>query len=112
MAIIAIQSVTPVGLDPTLTAVAGGGDKVKPGERVFIYVKNDAGASVTVTVDDTITAEPAGATAFDPDLEVVIAPSTFKLIGPISDKRFRGTDGYADITYSSPTSVTIAALRL
>ena len=113
MATLTTQSVVATGLTPTYSSAAGGGDKVRPGDRVFIHVKNGGGGSVTVTVDDVLSVAPAGAAAFDPDLEVVIEPSGERMIGPIVENRFRDTsDGLASITYSGVTSVTIAALRV
>lgn len=113
MATLTTQSVTTSGLNPTYANAASGGDKVTPGERVFIHVKNGSGASMTVTVDDTISVSPSGATSFDPDLSVVIEPSGERMIGPLTETRFRNTsDLKADISYSDESSVTIAAIRV
>lgn len=112
MANISVQTVVAAGLSPTYSSAAGGGDKVKPGDRTFIHVRAGGGSSVTVTVDDVGTREPAGAYQFDPNLHVVIEPSGSRMIGPLTESRFRGSDGKAAITYSSVTSVTIAALRV
>jgi len=112
MATLTTQSIVSTGLNPTYQAAAGGGDKVRPGARVFLHVKNDDGSSVTVTVDDVLSQEPSGAASFDPNLEVVIEPSGERMIGPIVESRFRGSDGLAAISYSSVTSLTVAALRV
>lgn len=112
MATLTTQSIVNTGLAPTYQAAAGGGDKVRPGTRVFLHVKNDGGGSVTVTVDDVLSQEPSGAAAFDPNLEVVIEPAGERMIGPIVETRFRGSDGLAAITYSGVSSVTVAALRV
>lgn len=112
MATLSIQSVSATGLNPTYVSAAGGGDKVKPGSATFIHVKNGGGASVTVTVDDALSTAPSGAYQFDPDLKVVVEPGGQRFIGPLPENRFRGTDGYAAITYSGVSSVTVAALRV
>lgn len=112
MAVLSVSSVSPAGVEPTYVAAAGGGDTVRCGERTFISVVNDGGGSVTVTVNDTKTREPAGSAAFNPDVEVVIAPSTSKMIGPFSASRFANTGGFAEITYSGVSSVTVAALKV
>jgi hypothetical protein len=113
MATLSTQSVTVTGLTPSYSSADAGGDKVRPGERVFIHVKNGGGGSVTVTVDDVLSTAPAGAASFDPDLEVVIEPSGERMIGPIVEDRFRNSsDSLASITYSGVSSVTIAALRV
>jgi hypothetical protein len=110
MAVLTTQKIVPAGKVVTYASAAPGGDKIKPGERTFIHVKNGGGGSVTVTVNDTKTARPEGAVAFDPDLAVEIAPGSEKFIGPIRSDRFAGGDGNASIAYSGTTSVTVAAI--
>lgn len=112
MATLSVQTVTADGLDPAYVAADGGGDKVRPGGKTFIHVKNGGGGSVTITVNDPLSVSPPGAASFDPDLSVVVEPSGERMIGPLPENRFRGTDSFADITYSGVTSVTVAAIRL
>lgn len=112
MAVLSVTSVSPVGAEATYVAAAGGGDTVRTGERTFIHVANDGGGSVTVTVNDTKTKEPAGAAEFNPDLEVVVAPGTSKFVGPLPASRFANTSGFAEISYSGVSDVTIAALNV
>lgn len=112
MAVLTVQSITPIGTSPSYVAANLNGDKVRPSNRTFLHVKNGSGGSVTVTVDDTITKEPVGAVCFDPDLEVTIEGGGERFIGPIDPARFRGEDGNADISYDSVASVTVAALRI
>lgn len=112
MATLTTQNISLSAIIPTYANASGGGDKVRPGPRTFLHVKNASGASITVTVDDTKTPTPEGATGFDPDLKCVIAGGSEKMVGPIVEGRFRGTDGLAAVTYSSATSVTIAVLKV
>lgn len=112
MAALTLHNVSPSGKTVSYVAAAGGGDTVKAGSRTFISVRNGGGGSVTVTVNDTKTKAPAGAAEFDPDLEVVIAPSTEKVIGPLPAERFANLSGNAEISYSGVTSVTVAALKV
>lgn len=112
MAILTTKNINESGVTPTYAAVGATGDKVKPGDRTFIHVKNASGGSVTVTVDDTQTKAPSGAYQFNPDLVVTIANGSEKMIGPLPASRFYGADGYANVTYSASVSVTIAALRI
>lgn len=112
MANLTVSSIRAAGVAPTYVAASPAGDKVKPGERTFIHVKNASGASVTVTLDDTGSQSPVGAIAFNPDVSIVIQPDSERFIGPLVDSRFRGADGKVAISYSATTSVTVAALRV
>jgi hypothetical protein len=112
MALINVSSISPSGTEASPVAASGGGDTVRCGERTFIHVANGGGSSVTVTVDDTKTREPAGSAAFDPNLEVVIAPGTSKFIGPLPASRFANNVGLAAVTYSGVSSVTVSALNV
>ncbi|MFD0429430.1 hypothetical protein ACFQ60_22400 [Streptomyces zhihengii] len=44
MAILTAQAVSLAGINPTYANAASGGDKVSPGDRTFLHVKNGAGA--------------------------------------------------------------------
>lgn len=113
MATLSVQTLTVAGLAPTYASASGGGDKVRPGDHTFIHVKNDGGASVTVTIDDPNSVEPTAATAWNPDAAIVIAPATSKFIGPLVETRFRNSsDSLVHISYSGVSSVTIAAIRV
>ena len=108
MAVLAPQTVSVLGTAPTYASASGGGDKVSPGSATVIHVKNGSGAAVTVTV---VTPGTVGGLA-SADVTVSVPAAGDRFIGPISDGLFRGSDGYADVTYSSATSVTVAALVL
>ncbi len=111
MATLARQQIIQTGITPTFAAATGGGDKVQPGSTTFIEVKNGSGAPITVTVDDTLSVGPGGASAFTPDLVVSIPATTGdKMIGPLNPERFAAVaDGLCPITYSGVTSLTIGA---
>lgn len=112
MAVLTVHSATPTGNEVTYVAAAGGGDEVRVGATTFVSVRNDGGGSITVTVNDTKSNAPAGAASFDPNLEVVVAPSTEKVIGPLPAERFANANNRAEISYSGVTSVTVAALKV
>lgn len=112
MAILSVKSISPAGALAAPVAASGGGDTVRAGERTFISVANGGGASVTVTVNDTKTKTPVGAAAFNPDVQVVVAPGTTKFIGPLPAGRFANTSGLAEVTYSGVTSVTVGAFSV
>ena len=113
MAILVTQTISETGLKPVYTAAGGSGDKVTPTRRTFIHVLNQgASGSVTVTVDDTQSIEPPGSTAWNPDLAVTVEAGGSRMIGPIIETRFINTAGYADVTYSTSASVTVAAIEV
>lgn len=109
MATLATQTIKIGGTAPTYGAAAAS-TKVACGERTFLHVKNAAGSSMTVTI--TATGQIRGQLATD---MVVTVPATTgdMMIGPIPAELFAGaSDGLAAITYSSTTTVTVAALRI
>ncbi len=112
MATLSVQAITAAGASVAYGAATSGGDKVLPSDRTFLHVFNQSGASVRVTIDDTLTPAPVGAVCFNPDASVVVPAASAYFIGPISASRFKGTDGYASISYSATTSILIAALRI
>jgi hypothetical protein len=109
MATLNAQPVTIGGLSATYASASAGGDKVAPGERVFLHVKNGAGSPVTVTL--AANATPSGLTVTNPTVSVPASGDRF--IGPLSKTDYAAaSDGLVGFTYSSNTSVTVAALRI
>lgn len=110
MATLTTQTIVAAGLDPTYAAAAGGGDKVTPGDGVFLHVINGGGSPVTVTV-----AAPGNfyASVANPDLAVTVDASGEKMIPiPVTPFADSADSGLASISYSGVTSVTVAALRI
>lgn len=109
MATLTTQTIVAAGLAPTFAAAAGGGDKVVPGDRTFLHVKNGGGSPITVTVAVPGTFYAAVA---NPDLTVTVDAAGEKLI-PVPPLFADSSDsGLAAVTYSGVTSVTVAALRI
>lgn len=109
MANLTPQAVAIGGLSATYGAATSGGDKVAPGDRIFLHVKNGAGSTVTVTIGANATSR--GLTVTSPAVSVPASGDRF--IGPLYADAFASSvDGLVAITYSSATSVTIAALRV
>jgi hypothetical protein len=107
MAVLALQSITPLGgTQVTYTAAAAGGDKVpSPGPNTLLHVKNGGASPITVTVAVPNVAFN-GATV--PGTAVTVANATEKFI-PIT-AQYTDVNGQANISYSAVTSVTVAAL--
>lgn len=109
MALLATQVPSSTGTEPTYAAATGGGDTMVPHQDAFLHVKNGSGGSITVTVTGQ-TACNQGSTH---DLAVAVPAGEERMIGPVSPQRFqRDSDGYAAITYSGVTSLTVAAIRM
>jgi hypothetical protein len=109
MATLTTQTITRAGLGPTYATAAGGGDKCKPGNNVFLHVKNGHSSPQTVTVvtPGTFEGQPID------DLAVAVPNAGERMIGPISPSLFRDpSDGLASITYSGVTSLTIAVIQI
>jgi hypothetical protein len=109
MATLTAQALVIGGLNATYGSATSGGDKVMPGDRVFLHVKNGAGSTVTVTIAANPTSR--GLTVTPPAVSVPASGDRF--IGPLpADTYAAASDGLVAITYSSATSVTVAALRV
>lgn len=111
MALLTPQPVTVTGLNPSYSAASGGGDTVRPGDKVFLHVKNGSGSAVTVTI---VQAKPCNMSGSSPthDRVVSVPASGERMIptGPPAQFASQST-GLASITYSSATSVTVAAVQ-
>jgi hypothetical protein len=112
MATLTTQSINRAGAAPTYGACAGGGDLALPGPSTFAHVKNASGGSLTVTV-----AVPAGVSGFANvaygNVAVAVPAGGERMIGPLLPQAFADpTDGYAHITYSGVTSLTIGIFNL
>lgn len=109
MATLNAQAVSIGGLNATYGNASAGGDKVVPGDRVFLHVKNGAASPITVTLAANPTAR--GLTVTNPTVSVPASGDRF--IGPLAADAFAAaSDGLVAITYSSATTVTVAAIRL
>jgi hypothetical protein len=109
MATLTAQAVNIGGLNATYASAGASGDKVGPGDRVFLHVKNGAASPITVTLAANPT--PSGLTVTNPTVSVPASGDRF--IGPLTKVDFAAaSDGLVAITYSSNTSVTVAALRI
>ena len=110
MATLSVQAISAAGLDPTYSAAAGGGDKLKPGRGVFLHVINGGGSSVTVTL--VAPGSYYGSVA-NPDPTYTVGASGEMMIPVPATPFANGSDsGLAAVTYSGVTSVTVAAIRI
>lgn len=107
MATLTAQSATAIGgRTITFAAASAGGDKVAPGNNVYLLVKNGSTAAITVTLDATGLVFNGAAV---PDTAVTVGVGADAIVPVTADYR-NTTDGLAAITYSAVTTVTVAAL--
>jgi len=106
-----VQNVTEAGVGASFVAV-GASDTFTPAasdyDKAFILeVKNAGGTQDSVVIDDPLTQGPAGATAFNPDVTVVVPITTGDVrirLAPI--RRYLQANGTVAVTHSFTTSVT------
>lgn len=114
MATISLQTITESGLTPTMTAAAGGGDQfLNSRGDVFLFVENGSGSSVTVTVTaqtTTFSDEKYGSST-KANITKAVSAAGQAMIGPFAPNAFNDSSGYVQVSYSSATSVTVAAIR-
>lgn len=109
MANLSFQNAKITGGAVALAAASAGGDTVAPNSRGAVLVQNGSGALVTVTVSvpgNTRYAQP------EPDVAVAVAAGAFALIGPFPQDLADPSDGLVHLTYSSATSVEVAAVSI
>jgi len=111
MALLTTQSITKAGLTLVEGTASGGGDTIRVGDRIFLYIRNGDASSKTVTVDVPGNTEYGVA---KPDLAVTVAAGAYAFVGPIDSTFLQpGTSpGVANITYSAVTNVKVAAVSL
>ncbi len=106
MATLNSQTLTGAGIAPTFAAASAGGDKIQPGEGVYLHVKNGGASPIDVTID----AKQPCSLGFDHD-NVVTVPAGGEREILVPEVPYKGSDGLADIAYSAVTTVTVGAFR-
>ena len=108
MAVLATVVVGLAGTAPALVAAAGGGDRIEPGDRVFLHAKT-TGTVSTITIDSVAPSNYGT----DADVVVVMPATGERFIGPLPASRFASnSDGLVSITYSAVTGLTVEAVRI
>jgi hypothetical protein len=109
MATVSVAAITRDGVAVTYANASAGGDKVKPGEDVFLLVRNGSGSSLTVTITGV------GQTSYgvtNPDKTFTVAAGADQAIPLLREYGNPDDGGLAAIGWSATTSVTFAALRI
>ena len=98
------QGIARTGLEAAYAAVNGvDGNQFQNDGRMFLHVKNGAGAPITVNI---------AARADVNDLAVVVTNGESRMIGPFPTNLYNDANRRVQVTFSSGTSVTAAVLRL
>lgn len=108
MANLTVAKFSVVGVGPTFVAAAAGGDTFYNNGQTYLVVKNSSGASINVTVDS----KKQCSHGFDHDLVTAVAAGATKQIGPFPTDRYNDDNGYASVSYSAVTTVTVVPLDL
>ena len=117
MAVLAIQNLLAnAKMEPVYSAVAAGGDTFVPAStdgKLVLHFKNGNVAARTVTINDVGSVSPVGATAFNPDIAVVVDATDACFVELANLERFKDpTTGAVAMTYSADADLTVAVLRL
>lgn len=109
MATVSVAAITRDGVALEYENASAGGDKVKPGDRAFLLVRNGSGSSLTVTITG------AGETSYgvaNPDKTVTVAAGADEAIPLLAAYGNPDDGGLAAIGWSATTTVTFVALRI
>lgn len=109
-----VKEITKAGVASALAAANTDGSKwLASGGRTFLQAKNASGSPINVTVEgQQTTNQPGVGPIAAPDIVVAVAATTGDvMIGPIP-AAYCDADGFAHVTFSGVTSLTVAAFEL
>lgn len=106
MATVAAESITTVGIAPTMNAASGGGDKVSPDTILLVRNASGSGMTVTVATPGTVDGLPIG----DRTSASIAAGAIHAMLLPAYLYR-DPADGLVSLTWSATTTITFASLR-
>lgn len=101
-------TITGLRLDDKFVAAAGGGDTCETGKNVKLLVRNGGATTPTVTIATPETVDGDLAVA---DRVVTIPANATLFAIPVTDRYRNPSTGRANITYSSPTDLTVCCVR-
>jgi len=102
------QQIVRTGLEQTYAAAHADGNKFSNDGRMFLHVKNGAGAPITVTIQTPGQVDGLAIA----DQVVTVTNGEERMIGPFPPNIYNQDDRMVYVDYSSVTSVTAAVLRL
>ena len=114
MAELTLQQITEAGTTATYSSAEAGGDTVDNSGSTFLHIKNGGESEITATITaqtTSVSSEIYG-TLTKANASIAIAASGEAFIGPFKISAFNDGNSEIAITYTSVTSVTIAALYI
>ena len=108
MATLTVSPITRDGLVVSLAAADVAGDEFANTGKEFLVVDNQSGGNCTVTLDIQRTVDGQAII----DRSVVLADGERRYIGPFKTNFYNDGDGNMNVSYSTVTSVTVAAIQL
>jgi hypothetical protein len=114
MATLTTQFVNEDGLQITLSSASESGDDWENNGQQFIFVKNGSGESLTITITTQITSfeSPTYGDSTKSNATLVVANGQHGMIGPFPVSAYNDTNGKANITYSSVSSVQVGIFEI
>ncbi len=116
MAALSVHTLDIDGVAITYASAAGGGDTFANDgtERTFLIAVNADASSTNITFTNQLSAEKVpgfGQVDFS-DKVIAVAAGATKVIGPFKTKQWNNTSGAVAVSYSSVTSLTVAAVKM
>lgn len=116
MALINSQTIIEGGITPTLTDLSAGDltNTFSNSGKEFIYIENDSGASITLTVTTVVTSveNPIYGDLTKSNSVVTILRNKSAMAGTFAVSSYNGTDSAVSFTVSARTSVKVAILTI
>jgi hypothetical protein len=109
MALLTYQQIKTTGMKPEPVNADPAGDTIPPDNGGLLYYKNASAGLITITI-----ATPGNTKygAAIPNIDVPVAAGADGVIGTLPFDLGDFGDGLVHLTYSSATSLTVAALRI
>jgi hypothetical protein len=114
MATLTRQSLIEAGISITESNADALGDKATNGDGKTVFlVNNGSTASINVTITEQMSDrnDPTYGTLTKSNVVKSVAAGAIAIIGPFPPAAFNDANGDVNISYSSATTITVAALK-
>jgi hypothetical protein len=105
---ITAQQIVRTGLEETFIAATADGQMFANDGRMILHVKNGAGAPINVTIQTPGSVDGLAIA----EQVVAVTNGEERFIGPFPTNIYNQADEKVYVDYSSPTTVTVAVLRV